>query len=80
MVVVAGSVMTQPAPTPSPVVQVDVSEFVDAYLDRPVWFVDGESTVTGDGFRVVAGPLPQRAAEESATSTEQPGTSAGETR
>ncbi len=26
------------------------------YADRPVWFVDGP-TVTGDGFKVVAGPM-----------------------
>jgi len=30
---------------------------LQAYPDRPVWLVDGPS-VTGEGYRVVAGPLP----------------------
>ncbi|MCC6316264.1 MAG: hypothetical protein IT361_01140 [Gemmatimonadaceae bacterium] len=29
---------------------------LEAYADRPVWFIDGP-TRTGDGFRVIAGPL-----------------------
>jgi len=33
------------------------AQVLHAYADRPVWLVDGP-TVTGDGFAVVAGPLP----------------------
>jgi hypothetical protein len=29
---------------------------IRAYADRPVWLVDGP-TITGDGYRVAAGPL-----------------------
>jgi hypothetical protein len=45
----------------APVYAWDVSpevraEVVRAYADRPVWIIEGP-TVTGDGFRVVEGPL-----------------------
>ena len=48
-----------------------------AYPDRPVWYVDGP-TVTGDGYRVVAGPLPNPvAAAEPGAAPVTVGTSGG---
>jgi hypothetical protein len=32
---------------------------LNEYADRSVWIVEGPS-ITGDGFKVVAGPLPAR--------------------